>query len=91
MMDELVKKQDVIDAIHYYIESGYKYDIFQELENLPSVEPKRTAKVNNQIFNNSNPYTVGAWIGICECGELVSYSSKYCHTCGAKLDWSENE
>ena len=52
---------------------------------------ERTAKVSNQIFNNSNPYTVGAWIGTCECGELVSYSSKYCHMCGAKLDWSRNE
>ena len=36
-------------------------------------EKERTAKVSNQIFNNSNPYTVGAWIGTCECGELVSY------------------
>ena len=52
---------------------------------------ERTTKVGNQIFNNSNPYTVGAWIGTCECGELVSYSSKYCHMCGAKLDWSGNE
>ena len=52
---------------------------------------ERTAKVSNQIFNNSNPYTVGAWIGTCECGELISYSSKYCHMCGAKLDWSGNE
>lgn len=92
MTDELVKKQDVIDAIHYYIESGYKYDIFQELKNLPSVELKeRTAKVSNQIFNSTKPYTIGAWIGTCECGELVSYSSKYCHMCGAKLDWSRNE
>lgn len=57
--------------------------------NVPNKE--RTAKVSNQIFNNSNPYTVGAWIGTCECGELVSNSSKYCHMCGAKLDWSGNE
>ena len=39
MMDELMRRQDAIDAVHYYIESGYKYDIFQELKNLPSVEP----------------------------------------------------
>ena len=57
--------------------------------NVPDKE--RTAKVSNQIFNNPNPYTVGAWIGTCECGELVSYSSKYCYMCGAKLDWSGNE
>ena len=54
-------------------------------------DKERTAKVSNQIFNNSNPCTVGAWIGTCECGELVSYSSKYCHMCGAKLDWSGND
>ena len=47
---------------------------------------ERTAKVSNQTFNNSNPYTVGAWIGTCECGELVSYSSKYCHMCGVRLE-----
>ena len=40
MMDELVRKQEVIDAVHYYIESGYKCDIFQELKNLPSAEPE---------------------------------------------------
>lgn len=57
--------------------------------NVPGKE--RTAKVSNQIFNNPNPYTVGAWIGTCECGELVSHTSKYCHMCGAKLDWSGNE
>ena len=57
------------------------------IENLPSAESERTAKVSNQIFNNSNPYTVGAWIGTCECGVLVSYSSKYCHMCGARLEW----
>ena len=51
-------------------------------------DKERTAKVSNQIFNNSNPYKVGAWIGTCECGELVSYSSKYCHMCGAKLEWN---
>ena len=58
---------------------------------LKSIKIERIAKVSNQIFNNSNPYTVGAWIGTCECGELVSYSSKYCHMCGVKLDWSGNE
>ena len=39
--DDLISRQKAIDAVHYYIESGYKCDIFQELENLPSAEPKR--------------------------------------------------
>ena len=39
-MSDLIQRQDAIDAVHYYIESGYKCDIFQELKNLPSAEPE---------------------------------------------------
>lgn len=52
---------------------------------------ERTAKVGDQIFNHSYPHILGAWMGTCECGELVSYSNKYCHMCGAKLDWGGND
>lgn len=102
-MDNLIKREDAIDKIYevYEYEFPTASGAFDEfvtmiipniLRNLPSAELKeRTTKVGNQIFNNSNPHTVGAWIGTCECGELVSYSSKYCHMCGAKLDWSGNE
>ena len=87
-MSDLISREDAINAM---IMLGVKRAA-AVLESLPSAELKeRTAKVSNQIFNNSNPYTVGAWIGTCECGELVSSSSKYCHICGAKLDWSGNE
>lgn len=80
MMDELVRKQDVIDAVHYYIESGYKCDIFQELKNLPSAEPERKK---------------GKWInGRCDqCGEHAPcwamastyYLSNFCPNCGANM------
>ena len=86
-MSDIINRQDAIKALGdaHFQNYGNAIMVIQEL---PSVEPKeRTAKVSNQIFNNVNPYTVGAWIGTCECGELVSYSSKYCHMCGAKLDW----
>ena len=39
--DDLISRQAAIDAVHYYIESGYKCDIFQELKDLPYAEPKR--------------------------------------------------
>ena len=81
MMDELVKKQDVIDAAHYYIESGYKCDIFQELKNLPSIEPERTAKAT------CNPQ---AFFYHCECGYALCCEKNdmnYCPYCGAKLEW----
>lgn len=44
-MSDFISRQEAIDAVHYYIESGYKCDIFQELKNLPTAEPEeRTAK-----------------------------------------------
>lgn len=98
-MSDLIRRQDAIDACRsvadninsptdQQIGAEYCLDLIKEI---PYAEPERTAKVRNQIFNNSHPYTIGAWLGICECGELVSYTSKYCHMCGAKLDWSGNE
>lgn len=97
--DDFISRKDVISALKALEESAPTaqhvsaiFDCEDIIKALPSVELKeRTAKVSNQIFNNSNSYTVGAWMGTCECGELVSYSSKYCHMCGAKLDWSGNE
>ena len=82
MSEDLISRQAALDAVN---DCGI---CIQKILDIPSAEPsERTAKVSNQIFNNSNPYTVGAWIGTCECGELVSYSSKYCHMCGARLEW----
>lgn len=97
-MSDLIKREEVLKKLNYEMKYGAVIDqcgldtAYDIIENTPSANPKeRTAKVSNQIFNNSNPYIVGAWIGSCECGELVSKSSKYCHMCGAKLDWGGNE
>ena len=30
-------------------------------------------------------------VGYCECGQAVNTYSTYCHKCGARLDWGENE
>ena len=43
-MSDLIERQAALDAVHYYIESGYKCDIFQELTDLPSAEPERKTK-----------------------------------------------
>lgn len=97
-MCNLISRQKALDGLEYEMKYGAEIDkcgldtAYDIVENIPSAELKeRTAKVSNQIFNNSSPYTLGTWIGTCECGELVSYSSKYCHICGARLDWSGNE
>lgn len=95
MMDELVRKQEVIDAVHYYIESGYKCDIFQELKNLPSAEPERTAKVIKHKYwlgislNVVGEHTVGyEWI--CEnCKKRVIDGDDYCSHCGCRLIWGD--
>ena len=80
MTDELVKKQDVIDAIHYYIESGYKCDIFQELKNLPSVEPEQ--KIGHWI-DTDNYYQ--RW-KCSECGyHTMDAEPNYCPSCGADM------
>lgn len=96
-MSDLISRQKALDGLKYEMKYGAEIDIcgldtaYDIIENIPTVDLERTAKVSNQIFNNAKSYIVGAWIGTCECGELVSYSSKYCHMCGAKLDWSVNE
>ena len=93
MTDELVKKQDVIDAIHYYIESGYKCDIFQELKDLPLAEPVRTAKVvSDDVIITVNGYRYHYEEYLCNaCKKKVFSCDSYCSHCGAKLDWSRNE
>ena len=55
-------------------------DGIKAIRDLPSAEPERTAKVK-----------VRYCVGYCECGQVVNTYSTYCHKCGAKLDWSENE
>ena len=79
-MSDLISRQDAIDAVHYYIESGYKCDIFQEVKDLPS-EPERTAKVEWY------PHLTKLADGHCECGEDVRDDWKYCPNCGCKLEW----
>ena len=92
-MSDLISRQDAIDAVHYYIESGYKCDIFQELKNLPSAESKRTAKVvSDDIIITVNGYRYHYDEYLCNaCKKKVFSYDSYCSHCGAKLDWNGNE
>ena len=69
-------------------------DGIKAIRGLPSVEPKRTAKVGNiQVEWGDDEYIndrMGAMYhyGNCSnCGKTVSHSQKYCHECGARLEW----
>lgn len=94
-MSDLINRQDAIDAVHYYIESGYKCDIFQELKNLPSAEPKRTAKVIiHKRYIGTNLNIVGTpsilYEHLCgACKKKVIDGDDYCSHCGARLEWNE--
>ena len=106
-MNDLISRQALCDDLREYkvhpvpISSdefevkGYNDGIdlaISVIAKFPSAEPEeRTAKVSNQLFHNPNPNVVGAWIGTCECGKLVTYSSKYCSECGARLIWEKEK
>ena len=95
-MSEMISRQDAIDAVHYYIESGYKCDIFQELKDLSSAEPERK-------HGEWLPHPHEREWDVCSvCGtgckrreyemqfgqeKFSEYSYQYCPNCGARLEW----
>ena len=84
-MSDLISRQDVIDAVHYYIESGYKCDIFQELKDLPTAESERKVKVTD-TWKISGFEELNAWCP--ECEHRITRGCSYCPTCGVKLEWN---
>ena len=80
-MSDLIDRQDAIDAVHYYIESGYKCDIFQELKDLPSAESERKTfhvidKKTGKIFAIFKRYFV-----------ILSHARRYFRSKILKLIW----
>ena len=59
-MSDLISRQDVLDAVHYNIESGYKCDIFQELKDLPSAESERKTfhVIDKKTGKEADPYEI---------------------------------
>ena len=92
-MDELVRKQDVIDAVHYYIESGYKCDIFQELKNLPSAEPEqKTGEWGEWIESRTgDEYWICSECGFSSEAFGANILYKFCPNCGAKMEMRNDE
>lgn len=86
-MSDLIERQDVIDAVHYYIESGYKCDIFQELKDLPSAEPER--KTGKWIKHIDDLFPEESMEECSECHEMQFIDNgkcdKYCPNCGADM------
>lgn len=69
-----------------YVDELKNY-VIKIIEDLPSAEPERTAKVE-KLGKRSE--TSMSWEGKCSnCGSYTIHEMNYCFECGAKLDWSE--
>ena len=96
-MDDLIKRQDAIDAMYKIVERNLDSSVFEddlsenphidvivdELENLPSAEPKqKTGKWITQAGLTMND--------VCSnCGSIGRWTDKYCSGCGARVRGEE--
>lgn len=106
MMNDLISRHDALDEIHrvYEYEFPTASGAFDEfitvmipniLQNLPSIDTERTAKVIN------HKYRIGTSLNIvgeptidyeylCNaCKKKILLGDDYCSHCGAKLYWGE--
>lgn len=73
MCSDLISRQAALDAVHYFIESGYKCDIYQKLETLPSTEPERKTfhVIDKKTGQEADPWEIAlneAWAKhLCYC------------------------
>lgn len=91
MMNDLIRRQDAIDAVFELSDKLSNEMLFidaivDEIENLPSAESERTAKV--ETVEKPNVFKCG------DCGQYfhrTSWSSPvlYCSHCGVRLEWNE--
>lgn len=106
-MSDLISRNDAVEAIEFekvymtaykgssngYISEGNPLkqynkgldDAIKAVNNLAPAEPERTAKV---VCHGT---TMGLSFCCGNCGKPVHSEGKYCHHCGAKLDWSGHE
>ena len=93
-MSDLISRQEAIDffkncytGLSMSADEAY-YKILYTLRTLPSVEPERTAKVEQQgiCWENIRHYKEGM---CASCGRNVYDHAKYCDECGARLEWNE--
>lgn len=92
-MSDLIRRQDAIDAVFELSDKLANEMLFidaivDEIENLPSAESEREAKV--ETVEKPNVYKCskcGQYFHSTAWGSLVLY----CSRCGSKLDWRGNE
>ena len=85
-------------AIARSIDDGHNWNELcvtkDEIDDMPSAEPERKAKVESRKWRKDLTLIGGgSWSGKCqECGRWVkSNECTYCPSCGAKLEWSDDE
>lgn len=89
VMSDLIERQKAVDAVLNLSEKVADEMLFidaivDEIENLPSAEPERTAKV--ETVEKPNVYKCS------ECGQYFHSTAwgspvEYCSRCGARLEW----
>lgn len=84
-MSDLIDRKTALDGLKYEMKYGAEIDrcgldtAYDIIEDLPSAEPERTAKV----FGEDGDY----WHVCADCDRSVDESWKYCPYCGARLEW----
>lgn len=99
-MSDLISRQKSLDRLKYEMKYGAEIDrcgldtAYDIIENIPSTEPERTAKVyQKQAPDRLYYFYCGACGEMIDCSFREDYESikSYCGYCGAKLDWSNDE
>ena len=93
-MSDLISRQDAVDAVLNLSEKVADEMLFidaivDEIENIPSAEQERTAKVKKRFMLVTGG--MGDTLPLCECGFIVSDKWTYCPSCGARLEWNETD
>ena len=86
MSDDLIRRQDAIEAIRKDIMGGLNYESI--LKSLPAIEaePVRHGRWESVTEDWRNQIT---WWNCSECDCEVSTKYDYCPNCGAKMDGLE--
>ena len=86
--DALKKTLEKVWNIHDDQDFANK-DVWREIENAPTIEMQRTAKVTHIHEEYDLEAICYSTYGDCDCcGTTVELGDKFCCECGAKLDWS---
>ncbi len=93
MSEELVKKNDVINAFDatIYIKNkrdlllvGYYVNhVLKKIKSLPTIEPKRGKWINEHEDGH------GSWVGTCDQCYTENHVDNFCPHCGARMEETE--